>query len=714
MKASITFILLLCVLTDSFTLSSFKTKGSLKIWNKPFGGSPSSTAISMGLKGMLRFPRRDREDEEPEDDEKIPESKKKKPAMTEDEKQAFLERSIGNTSIQNIASDTPDEPFVSDQPVIDDTETQWKPLRMGIDPSTNEVNVHTLQGVETIQERINRVKSGKMTDEEKRAFLQTALSAGNTPESRPPLRMSKQTPEEVEARKRSTASPFPSDAILRNVARGNNTKARDYAVLERAGLDNQKKKKEYYEMVTNPERYNLFKSQRAPHDPHGVSRLSGLDDRKTPITDLAHLNDVPSISPPTRKPSPTVSYQASKPDANTRYSPSPSPIQQPQAWQQYKKPASQPTLEPAQVPMNDLGDRLGAAAMANEQAKKKAEEARKEREKQLEVERLERERRNQEMIKQRQEEQRKREAELFVMRRREEERLAREKDEQKRKERERMEEMMRAQEEYWQKRLAAERAAKMKSVEKNVDEELKEIIPLRQEDDDGVTESVQADSPTSKVEIEVPTQQVVNEPNGSVGAPEPLLDTQIRRTPSELRQDQKSKKQQQEDEYLLRLRSLNSPLPSPPKKRGAPPAPSTFQPQRPVSYPSSPASSRASLGTMLQNMNDKRDLPSSKPETDSPASAPNQEYQTPPWKIWGDIDENKKIEKESPKLEDPSTRTGPIRMQLPMDDDDDDSVDTRANPSLSIKDVMKRTNGDASVDQEGRSKKWGVDINKFM
>lgn len=64
-------------------------------------------------------------------------------------------------------------------------------------------------------------------------------------------------------------------------------------------------------------------------------------------------------------------------------------------------------------------------------------------------------------------------------------------------------------------------------------------------------------------------------------------------------------------------------------------------------------------------------------------------------------------------------RKGPIRMELPLvsdtdDDEDDDGVDVAANKGLSIADAMKRTTKGGTIGQEERSKKWGVDMSRFL
>ena len=250
------------------------------------------------------------------------------------------------------------------------------PLRMGENPLTKEVDVHsTIDHKESVQERINRVKSGKMTEFEKQAFLQTALTAGNTAESRKPLL---DGTKESSEKKKIFASPFPTDSILRNFVSG----GKQAVSAEEKLLSSQKKKREYLDMVTNPNRFNRYR--------------------------LPERGDGGHASPP------------------------------------------------------DLGARLGAAALVNENLRQ-----------QKQKQQLERKRRSEEETKKRQVEVRQfefRQAErkkLFDTKRQQEE------DEKDRAERERLEQLIKAQEEYWNKKLAKERSARAKraAVDKKGDDD---------------------------------------------------------------------------------------------------------------------------------------------------------------------------------------------------------------------------------------------------
>jgi hypothetical protein len=274
-----------------------------------------------------------------------------------------------------------------------------KPLRMGEDPSTKEVNVHSLDtigGKETVQDRINRVKSGRMTEDEKRNFLETALTAGNTVENRKPVfdSSSKRNP--------LKASPFPQDSILRNFARG---KGKEATIVN--SDDSQNKKRQYLDMVTNPERFrtmNTSATKTSATTNTGVERISGSSQglKKTPI---------------------------------------------PGNWlfQKQTEPSTSTTNANTNLPSTNLGARLGAAAMADENRRKDAERVKQEQmedraaelavRNQAEMARMEQERR------QLSEQERQRQAHQQA-------------------EKERLQTLMQQQEDYWTKKLAKEREIK--------------------------------------------------------------------------------------------------------------------------------------------------------------------------------------------------------------------------------------------------------------
>ena len=167
-----------------------------------------ATELSMGLRSILGKVRRHKDDDHDEDDDYAVVS----PGAPED--------LSDNPTAAAGSSKAPSKTFADLNISLSavDLQVNDPPLRMGEDPNSKEINVNLLDQSESVQERINRVKSGKMTQEEKEAFLNAALSTGTTPESRLPLRPPVSSAELDENRPR--ASPFPEDPILRSIAGG--------------------------------------------------------------------------------------------------------------------------------------------------------------------------------------------------------------------------------------------------------------------------------------------------------------------------------------------------------------------------------------------------------------------------------------------------------------------------------------------------------------
>jgi hypothetical protein len=670
----------------------------------------------MGLRSLLGSIRRKKP--EPED-ESTPEPQKKKetpiaaPPVVKDPVKEDKSPKATQRTIDQAKAPAP-SPVVRKAPLP--PVRTLPPVRMGEDPNTKEVNVRNVDRDESPQERINRVKSGKMTEKEKAAFLASALTAGTTSESRKPLRGK----DESRGYKRGIASPFPTDSILRNFARGQKAGAarsvRD-DFPEKKGLDTDKKKRDYLDMVTNPDRFQRYKAS-TPSSGGGLSRISGSvgGDRKTYIPDIADLD--------LAEPKPEIRQQS-----------------------------------PVPVP-TDLGARLGAAAIVNETLRKQQEEQRRKLSKQLEEQRREQMRQHTELERQRQEELNLREAQVKDKKRQEEESIARERDEKKLVELKRLEELMKAQEDYWTQKLATERASKPK-VEVEVTEPLYEaelfqaLVEPDLEPSDGIVleQEEPALEPWDEIVLEQeepalePSDEYFAGPNESnllelaehdreedwehnkeiierkaaeITGRAPALNTVP--TEKSFLQEQaefKAEVDRKRSEQLQRLKALNSPLPSP--RVAAPP--STL----PLSRRPAPTSTPArSLGNMLKSINEKGSV-----KKDDNSAGLSARVQAAPQKRSEPEDPRLSISEltrrknakatpaklQPPRRDPPKERTGPIRMQLPLGDEDDEDFDASSNKSMSISEAMKNAKADktgSSQSQKDQSKKWGIDMSRFL
>ena len=536
------------------------------------------------------------------------------------------------------------------------------------------------QATESIQDRINRVKSGRMTDEEKEAFLRSVLSTQSTPESRKPLRMAVPSESSSTSSVRKNASPFPSDSILREMASGNGrNKSQATTKVERTKnirteevqrVSLQKQKREYLDMISDPNRFSHF----GVINPMSKYRQGEeeQDDNNNTLVD-------PQV--------------VSSEDTETL------------SWNDDDDDDELPSSE-------SLAERLEAAAHSEEMKRKQKEE---ENAKRLEEERKEREKKLQEIARQRREEQRRREAVIAEQMRREEEARARQIEEEKRKERERIELLTKKQEEYWKRKLAEEKKAKERAEaemtkqlhSREEEKETPEKLPSPPKVEDKRPSSPSFNPDESKLldeaeeerrEIKLENEQITNKAAG--------LD--YRDIHPTLKESKLSDRKKKEDALIERLRNLSSPLPKTPEKKGT-------KNQRPIMQMREKPPVRDPVPRSTAGIVDspKFSVPASggvKPMVGSPTrsqSVPDIFAATRP-------ETKRPASSGAAKTPTPKAKTGPIRMELPLTDDDeeDDDFDARASGEMTISEVMKRRTS-SSVSQEERSKKWGIDISKF-
>jgi hypothetical protein len=678
----------------------------------------SAISLNMGLRSMLgKFSRKKKDGEsepEPKEEQETPIASS---PVTKDPVQE--QSPMASTS----TNDQPKRPVPSPAVL---SKSNPSPVRYGEDPKTRQVNVvQAMDRDETTQDRINRVKSGKMTEKEKAAFLETALSAGTATETRKPLRSG----EDERKKKRGVASPFPSDSILRNFARGKNATTTAGTPQSKNSIDSQKKKQDYFEMVTNPDRFQRYKAS-SSSAVGGLSRISGSvsGDRKTSIPDIADLD-----------------LQGS----NT----------------------AEPRPEFAQTPAPvapDLGARLEAAAITNENLRKQQEEDRRKLSKQAEETRKIRMQEQAEIERKRLEEFARQEAEVQAEKDKEKEMIAREEDEKQMVELQRLEGLMKAQEDYWTRKLATERGAKQKPAtpappaqatrstpeDRAIEEKVVKLAAEKSfggPNESNLLELAEQDREDGWVHNQEIIAQKAAEISGRKAS---LNDVQTEKNWMKDQTQHKADVDRLREQQLQRLKALNSPLPAP--RAAAPPtAPPAFQESRGIP-PSAPSAPARSLGNMLRSINDKgstdkkedltnvgtgasvqsevppaRKEPASEPAPSdrrlsiseltkrkkAPDASEKKEPKNPSWSTLLGNAKDSPVKQQKPKeVDPPKARTGPIRMQIPLGDDDDEDDDfAPKDKNMSISDVMKKTNtGTSSADQKENSKKWGVDMSRFM
>ena len=156
---------------------------------------------------------------------------------------------------------------------------------------------------ETVRDRINRVKSGQMTDEEKAAFLNSALTRTPPGSNGPPIRQAIPSVNSSSPKRSSSASPFPKDALWNTlVSNGKSSSSGNsstkYGNVNLTGNDDSAKR-EYLDMVTNPDRFKSYaamggyRSSTASSDSDSVE-----EDSKGNVVEDMNMPDVPVLDDP--------------------------------------------------------------------------------------------------------------------------------------------------------------------------------------------------------------------------------------------------------------------------------------------------------------------------------------------------------------------------------------------------------------------------------
>jgi len=236
---------------------------------------------------------------------------------------------------------------------------------------------------------------------------------------------------------------------------------------------------------------------------------------------------------------------------------------------------------------NDLGSRLEAAAISHENQQKELR-------KQVAAQRQETLRRNQEIAKKREEDIARQEERLLKERKATEAKRAAEAEERARIEAEKKAELERRQDEYWKKQLELEKAGKLQTIVEEQNE------PEVDEDDEQIDVDENTEESQFKPKPQANVEEVVSPP-----APAPSkVNTFVEQQALRLKEIERK-----QEEQLIRLKALNSPLPSGPPK-GLVPQPAA-----------SPGGLRRSLEKPVPLYNDVRTA--NKPQATQPQSVVN-------------------------------------------------------------------------------------------
>lgn len=454
------------------------------------------------------------------------------------------------------------------------------------DSSEHELSIEN----ESLSGRINRIQSGGMTEDEKVAFLNTALSrtsirAPPPPIIRqaPPLSVPKETAyvktdDSTDADEDAISSnvpspsnilppsPFPSDSLWGTVI-GAGTERTQNILNKSAKLEDERKstdddgedadggideaqKRAWFNMVTDPNRFKNY-AVIAPSSPETASTDSdsvidsGNDD--TLDAGIGLEDDIPVA-------------EREEPVAITK--------------ELIPSTVASSTEAP---PNDDLASRLEQAAILHEQASARREKEREEREqKELEKLRLLQEQEEERLRKEREEAVAKQKAKMEAQKREEE--IRRVEEERLRKE------MEEAQAKYWKKKLEQEEIARQARLEKqgNKQSSARDIIGTMPLPPVPTPLQPTVKQPQKKREVPISSPSISQEDEPQTVPDEGIVDLKQEsiqsrlpeRSVSDFVKEQNRKRAEYDNMLRLqrqRLRDLSSPLPSPTKRGGVKP-----------------------------------------------------------------------------------------------------------------------------------------------
>lgn len=367
------------------------------------------TALCMGIRSMFGLGKKSKEDGDEKDRSPPPQDVKAAleaikadlEAITEEEEKSSTKGELNKKSQEDSTNNT--------KPSVEKKTSILNPLARAsrqekMEPAPTSVTTYG----ESARERINRVKRGQMTEEEKAAFLRNALT--RTPQVPKGPRIRQEIPSassSVSKKSSYSASPVRKDSLWNTVI-GNkpssSSSQRRYGGYQTANLSGRddSAKREYLDMVTNPDRFKTYAAM------GGYKSSSG--NNETIANELVE-------------------------DLNTVNSGESPPVSQGDA----------------------LASRLESAAIMKEKLDAQARIKKEEEEQAYKARMLEEQKRRDEEI-------RKREEEKLAAKRAEEERLQKEEEEKREAEKKRLADLQAAQDAYWAKKLEEERKRKLSSM----------------------------------------------------------------------------------------------------------------------------------------------------------------------------------------------------------------------------------------------------------
>ena len=572
--------------------------------------------------------------------------------------------------------------------------------------------ISSIDNSETIFERIERMKSGGLTNEEKERFLNTALtrtsSVVENNRTGPPIRQTipvnlKNSPaispsSSSSSSSASSPSPFPKDSLWNSVIGAGTEKTQEILKKSLNVEDDQiniytdsdqmdeSQKRAWFEMITSPTRFASFSGSQVSK---GVAAINDINNDSN-VKDGDNLD---------------VDVDKKDTNINMNSNDQKSTIQQSiNAFTSKSKSNSETKA--------DLASRLEKAAILQE---KKAADARMKREeeriasKQKEMEQQEQLER---FKKQQEEELMKQEQEMMARKKEEEIRMKQLEEERMNVERERMKQLEKAQEEYWKNKIEQERKLKLKgkdeadavltTAEENKLEEENDQDKQDDNDNDLIkNEDIIKAEPKiesqEKKNIETDKNDLTPTPNVSIN--KKVSSSKKDNTFLDELDKAKNKLDAMLDEQLMQLSQLNSPLPSPVKpKAGVIPIMSTAQNLKsPSSRPT-----KASFSSTPPSILPKANTNLSTKITDNQPSSTKL-----PFNGWGSLGRKETVDlnfKPSTKSTEPSLPPPSTTSPLSSNSQENKS-NSKSNtvPRLSLKEMTKYKGNDLKSSNSSQS-----------
>mmetsp|Transcript_4368 Transcript_4368/g.8397 ORF Transcript_4368/g.8397 Transcript_4368/m.8397 type:complete len:761 (+) Transcript_4368:76-2358(+) len=704
--------------------NSFANFGSERKVETYFNRNPrQDTSLSMGIRSIFGLGKKTKEDDEkdrsqpPQDVKAALEAiKADLEAITKEEQSLVKDASDKDTQGNNMKP-----------PPVEKKAGILNPLGRARQERSEPAPTSATTYGESVRDRIDRVKRGQMTEEEKAAFLRNALTRTPQGPKGPRIRQEIPSASGVTRNASSSASPARKDALWNTVI-GNKSSSSSsrssyggYKSVNLSGRDDSAKR-EYLDMVTNPDRFKSY------------AAMGGYKSSSTGNSE-AIPNDVLENS-------------------NTVYSEAPIDSQG-----------------------QGLASRLESAAIMKEKFDAEARIRKEEEEQAYRAKVLEEQQRRDEEI-------RTREEQKIAAKRAEKERQQREQEERREAEKKRLADLQAAQDAYWTKKLEEER----KRTGNSMSAEEKAMMEEKRRQEAAARIAASARQAAKQAEIEKLREEERARENPHEGeilkeaAEDELHERErnadimeksaafVSRTvpqqrPNDVSSDAFLKEQEKKkaalDDFLKqqneRLASLSSPLPflgkktskfeskSPSKSEGVIPSLNLTDLTRRNNGNDSQGTnsdmnlesktSRSTNDTSRLSLADltmaKRSENGSTPQestTDEPQiKIPSLAEMTMLKKTQNDgVPPSTPTRRPAPA--NPSSSSRPIRQSIPMSNDDDEDDDfftysrNGGNSGMSIKEIMSRQSGNSSDSSstsksdaaKQQSKMWGIDIDKFM